>query len=351
VANAAQQITGFALAALKVKPKYMMRAAAQYASAPRTFAENVSALSPYMETRLSNEAEMMREAINDILINPSVYQNAKQWFSKHAYFLQLAVDSVMSPVVWTAAWNQAKENGATDLEARRLADSAVRETQGSTTPEDIAAFESGTPFWRMFTQFAGYFNMNANLLGTEFAKIPRDMGLRAGAGRGLYVLSLGFLAPAVVGEAIMQAFRGGPDDEDDDGWYLDDWMAALFGGSLRYATAMVPVVGQTVNAVVNMSNSKPYDDRISTAPAISMIEAAARAPSSVYKAIAEDGKPSKAIKDVATLISMSVGLPANALAKPAGYVADVMADRVEPTGPVDYGRGIITGVASPASKQ
>ena len=82
-----------------------------------------------------------------------------------------------------------------------------------------------------------------------------------------------------------------------------------------------------------------------------MIESAVKAPIDVYKAIAEDGKPSKAIREVATLISMTVGVPSTALAKPIGYQADVAAGRVAPTSPVDAIRGTITGTASPASKQ
>jgi hypothetical protein len=194
--------------------------------------------------------------------------------------------------------------------------------------------------------------MNANLLGTEFGKVSQEMGLRKGAGRGLYILVLGLLAPAWVGEAIMQAFRGGPEDEDKDGSYLDDWIAAVFGFStLRYMTAMVPGVGQAANAFVNTLNSKPYDDRISTAPAISMIESAVKAPVSVYNAIAENGKASRAVKDVATLISMTTGLPANVAARPVSYVADVAQGNVNPTSPVDAVRGAVTGRASPESAQ
>ena len=294
----------------------------------------------------------MSSDINEILLNPSVYESAKEWTRKHVYFMQSAVDSVIGPVVWLGGYNQAIEAGLSEIDAVRAGDSAVRETQGTNAPEDIAAFETGSAFYRMFTQFAGYFNMNANLLGTEFVKVSRDMGLKKGAGRGLYVLTLGLLAPAIVGELIMQLFKGGPDDDDKDGEYLDDWLASVLGyGLLRYTTAMAPGVGPAINATVNTLNNKPYDDRISTAPAISMIEAAIKAPTDLYKTIVENGKPSKAVKEVATLVSMTVGVPASAVAKPVGYLADVSAGRVAPTSVPDAVRGTITGTASPTSKQ
>jgi uncharacterized linocin/CFP29 family protein len=51
----------------------------------------------------------MSDAINDILLNPNVYEKAQAWTAKHAYFLQSAVDNVMGPIVWTGAYNQALE--------------------------------------------------------------------------------------------------------------------------------------------------------------------------------------------------------------------------------------------------
>ena len=353
VANAAQQLAGFSMAAVRVKPSYLAGAMAQYVAAPRLTAEMVASKSQYMETRMANEVANMTDAINDILLDPSTYEKTKAFLTKHSYFLQSAVDNVMSPVIWTGAYNQALAEGAEDKDAVRAADSAVRETQGSTAPEDISRIESGNAFVRLFTQFAGYFNMQANLLGTEFNTVVRDLGLRKGLGRGLYVLLFGFLVNAWAAEAIMQLFKGGPDDEDKDGDYLDDWLAQVFGWSLvRNTTAMMPVAGQIATTLVNTANSKPYDDRISTSPAISMIESAVRVPSDVYKIVeGKDVKPSKVIRDVATLTSLVTGIPANAFAKPIGYLADVEAGKVEPTSATDAVRGTVTGVASPESKQ
>lgn len=350
VVNTAQQITGFSMAAVKVRPRYLKSAMVDWAKAPRQFTRAVADASPYMATRMDNEVAAMSGAIDDILLNPSVLEKAQNWTAKHAYFLQSAVDNVMSPIVWTAAYNQALEQGRSEADARRLADGTVRQTQGSSLPEDIARIESGNAFVRMFTQFAGYFNMQANLLGTEFANLMHEQGLRSGMGRGLYVFLMGFLAPALVSELIVQAARGGPDDEDRDG-LLDDWLAALFMGTARSGMAMVPVAGQVVNAGVNMANAKPYDDRISTAPAISMVESAVRAPVSVYQAVAEDKSARRAVRDVATLIALTVGLPATAVARPLGYLADVEQGKVVPTGPADAARGAVTGTASPESKR
>lgn len=351
--NALQQISGFALASIKVRPKLMLAATADFAKNPRKFARAVAEASPYMANRMDNEVAAMSDQINEILLNPSKLAKAQDWTMRHAYFMQSALDNTMSPIIWTAAYNQAIEGGHNHRDAVRLADSAVRETQGSTLAEDISRIETGNAWVRLFTQFIGYFNMQANLLGTEFVKVIRgEYGLRGGAARGLYVFMLGFMAPAVIAEAIVQAFRGGPDDEDDDGEWIDDWLAALFFyAPMRNATAMVPFVGQGINAVVNAANDKPYDDRLATSPAISMLESAARAPVSVYKAVADDGSSQKAVRDVGTLLSMTVGLPGNLAARPIGYAAGVADEKINPTGPVDAARGLVTGVASAESKR
>jgi len=356
--NTAQQITGFSIAALRVKPSYLVSAAVDFIRSPKQMADFVAEASPYMANRMENEVGAMSDAINDILLSPNVYQKAVAWTQKHTYFLQSAVDNVMGPIIWHGAYNQAMETAPAgmsqeelQLYARRLADSAVRETQGSTLPEDISRIETGNAFVRMFTQFAGYFNMQANILGTEFAKVAQDTGLRKGAGRGFYILLFGFFAPAWVAQAIALAFRGGPDDDDKNGSYLDDWIAQVFGwGTLRAGTALVPVVGQTVNALANSFNKKPYDDRISTSPAISMIESAVSVPSDVYKLAAGNGSATKTVRDVASLISLTVGVPASAVARPAAYLTDVQTGKARPTGPVDVARGAVTGAASPASK-
>jgi len=345
LSNTVQQLTGISTAAVKVRPRYLRGAMVDYVRSPSEFARTVAEASPFMETRMANEISQLSGAIDEILLNPTMLESAQAWTQKHAYFLQQSLDNVIGPIVWMGAYNQAIEQGiAAGRDAARVADGVVRETQGSTLPEDISRLETGNSFVRMFTQFAGYFNSQANMLTTEF-------GLSKSKSRGLYIMLFGFLAPAWMAEFIAQLFKGGPDDDDGDG-YLDDWLAAVFGFStLRYGTAMIPGVGQTINMMANAWNKKPYDDRISTAPSISMLESAGRAPVSVYNAIAEDGKPGKAIKDVATLISLAFGLPATAIARPISYAADVLDNRVEPDNPADMVRGLLTGSVAAGTRQ
>lgn len=350
LSNTAQQITGFALAGVKVKPRLLLAASAQYIAGPKKLTDFVADTSIYMRDRMTNEVAAMHDAMEDILLDPSAYKRAQNWTQKHAYFMQSAVDNVMSPIVWTAAYNQALEAGQDEVEALKAADAAVRQTQGSTMPEDVSRIETGPAYARMFTQFLGYFNMVANTNGAELKKIASDVGLKKGAGKALYVVTLGLLIPAWVAQAIALAFRGGPEDEDDDG-YLDDWLWQVFGmGTIKGTFAMVPFVGLGANALLARFNDNPTDDRVSLSPAVSLLEGAVGAPTSVYKAITDDGSWRTAVRDTASLIGMATGLPAVAAARPLGYLAGVAQEKIQPTSAADAVRGVATGAASPASK-
>jgi hypothetical protein len=119
----------------------------------------------------------------------------------------------------------------------------------------------------------------------------------------------------------------------------------------KYLLAFAPIVGQAVTAGFNALNDKPYDDRVGTSPAVSIVESAVRTPSSVYKAIMEEGDQSRAAKDLLNALTLATGIPFSAASRPVGYALDVAEGDVEPVDELDYARGLVTGSASEASKQ
>ena len=356
VSNTLQQLTGFSTAFAKLKAdgleSHMLRATAEFIAHPKTMAKDVAAASPYMANRMENEIAAINDAIDHILLDPNLYQKSQAWFRKHAYFLQSALDNTMGPIIWTAAYNGHLTKHGDEKAAASYADGVIRQTQGSTLPEDVSRIETGPAYARVFTQFIGYFNMMANTNATALKQIAQETGLKKGAGKALLVVTMGLMVPLWVAEAIAIAMRGGPDDEDKDG-YLDDWLAAVFGmGTIKGSLAMVPFVGTLANAAINRTNNNPADDKMSLSPAVSLLESAAGVPTDVYKALTDPEKLNKrnAVRDVASAISLSTGLPATAVARPLGYLAGVADDKIEPTSTVDLVRGIITGSASPESK-
>jgi hypothetical protein len=121
-------------------------------------------------------------------------------------------------------------------------------------------------------------------------------------------------------------------------------------GTVKGMLAQIPIAGQFGVAATARFNDNPLDDRVSLSPAISLLEASVGAPQSVYKAIVDEGSAQKAIRDVATLVSVATGVPIYGVARPIGYAAGVAQGRIEPEGPVDVVRGLITGTASPESR-
>lgn len=343
VVNALQQVTGFSISAVKVKPRYLRNALWAYVKAPRQTAESIADKSKFMKARLDQEIAYMQHHLEELLTDPTKFEKARAFADKHAYVLQAGFQNTVDVVTWLGAYNEAIETGGDDIDAVRSADSAVRQTQGSLNAEDVSRFETGTPFQRLFTMFYSYFNMQANLMGTEFIKVARDMGLKKGAGRGIYVYVMGFAIPAVMSELIVRAMSAEGIDADDDDQYLDDVMDAFFMGQFRTVTAMFPGAGSLVAATFNRFNNRWYDDRITTSPAVSIVESAAGAPYTVYKAMFDDGNKKRATRDALSLIGILTGLPTAALARPAGYLVDVSEGETVPEGPVDFTRGIVTG--------
>jgi len=344
LSNTLQNITGLAPAALRTGKRNMLSATWRYLRDPSGSAAAVDGASVFMANRADRQMEDMRLAIEEIVLNPSPYQQTQEFFARHAQFLQSALQNVLDRIAWMAAYDRAVETGSTTPEAD--ADSVVRTTMGSFSPEDLSRFETGPAWARPLTLFAGYFISQANLNGTEFAKAAATKNV----GRGLEVWALGIAVPAIASMMIAQAFRGELGDEDEDG-YLDDFLHLFFGGQASYLLAMVPVLGPTINAAILGFNDKPYDDKVSLSPVVSMAESSARVPAGVAKIAKGEGDWSRTIKDSAALATLATGIPFTLLGKPVSYAVDVMEGDIEPEGPVDATRGAITGAASPQSRE
>ena len=122
----------------------MLKATAAFTANPKALVRNVLEQSPYMVDRLQNETSAMTDAVNDLLINPSVYDKAQAWTQRHGYFLQTAFDKVMSPIIWTAAYNQAVQDAEVLHRLHRLGATPL-----SGTPEDMArVVAADTAKWR-----------------------------------------------------------------------------------------------------------------------------------------------------------------------------------------------------------
>jgi hypothetical protein len=359
ITNALQQVTGYFPAMLKVKPTYLKSSLFEYMGSSQKVTEEVAELSQFMADRLHNQVFDMQDAMNQLLLNPSKFDKVQSWAQHHGYFLQSAFQNQVDVVTWTATFNQTMAESGKDTsdkqamsEAVHRADAAVRLTQSSLTPEDVAAFEVGTPFYKTLIQFSGYFNMLANLNSNEFIKVFRDMGWRGNKGKLGMIYMMGFAMPMIVADAIVRSLGGGWDDEDDDG-YLDEFAEWFFGSQIKGATALLPFGTAAYTALTTAFNDKPYDDRMTTSPSVSTLESATiGVGKTVINVVSEDKEiTGRNVRDVLTLLSLVTGIPVTVLGRPVGYAIDVERGNIEPTSKADYVRGLVTGKASELSKQ
>lgn len=351
--NTLLQFTGAPLSMLKVPTGALLRAQADIVMHPKDSYEFIKSKSPFMAERLTNSNALMYDNMQEILTNPSVYEKAQNWAARNAYITQIWADRAISTTVWLGAYNHAFDNAPADMTeagkeryARQQADDAVRQTQMDQSPEGIAAFEAGTPFQRLFTQFMGYFNMWATVIAEE-GRVAQFKGdwMRLG-----FVGVVGLMIVPALGEVIRLVLAGGPEDDEGDG-YLDDWLRSIGWGMLKFYGAAVPYAGPLAVGAIAPVMDDPFAARALTPPVAGAVESVGRAVKATAKmAEGEDVKPSQMIRAMANTINLFTGLPTGGLARPVGYAADVEAGYIVPTDRTDYIRGILTGIASPESK-
>lgn len=342
VSNAAQQFTGISAAALKTGAAAMKLSLWSYVKNPKTATQFAHDSSDFMKTRIGENSYEVNKEISDLMLNPNKYEITRDFLKKNAYILQSLTQGVVDVVVWNAAYNKAVSDGLLHGEAVKSGDSAVRTTQGSFNPEDVSASEVTNPSMRLVMMFYSYFNNLSNLLGSEFSKVQRDMGLKKGRERLFYVYLFGLAVPAILSEAIKRGFSGKIDDDDDDE-YIDDLMDVLVGSQFRTVTAMVPFAGQTANYFMGQFDDKAFNDRISISPAAGLVESAFRFPVSVNKYFEEGTGGKRALIDSLSFIELVSGAPLSPIYRSGGYLLDVEEGKKEPTGAIDFTRGLITG--------
>lgn len=342
--NVLQQPTGLlnAVAFKGVKKRHVAVAMARFLRDPIAMHRAVRAASPLIEQRSTDQAIAIRDAVNSIVEAKGAYQKAADWFERHTYFAQVALQNQQDVVVWSGAYYSAIDRGETEAEARMFADAVIRQTQGSAVPEDVSRLETGTGWNKVFIAMYGYFNMWGNQLSTEFRTTVRDVGLKKGAGRLLYVYVAGFMLPALLAQAIADGMRGDlPDDDEDEP--LAAWLAWFFGTQAKTAAAMGPGIGTLAVAGLNALNDKPYDDRVLSSPAISALESGVKTPLEIYKLFTGEGDFSRTTKSTLGLMTLLTGLPFQALSRPVGYAVDVMEGDTQPEDALDAARGAIAG--------
>ena len=358
IRNGLQQFTGYFPAMIKVGPSYLKNSLAQYVQNPMKFQEEIAELSPFMKERQFNQIFDVQDTLNQLLINPNEFQKVQKWAERHGYFMQQAFQNQVDTVVWSATYNKVLTESPKTMseievqkEAIQQADANVRLTQDSLQAEDLAAFQVGSPFYKTMVQFGGYFNMIANLNATQYKKLFNDLGWRGTKGQLFMTYLLGFGMPAFVADLIVRATGGDFDDEDEDG-YLDDVAGWFFNSQLRSAAALIPF-GNIAVVPFNALNDLPYDDRITTSPSVSTLEAGSIGTVRLAVNALDPDKEvtGKNVKDFLTLMTLVTGIPFTSIGRPITVQWDINRGVIDPENTPDHIRALITGKASRRSRE
>ena len=164
--------------------------------------------------------------------------------------------------------------------------------------------------------------------------------------------------PAILSE-IMAGVFSGFDTGDDDDWDAVDSLNLMTSAVGRNIVAMIPMGGNVLNVFgTNLAKSdvpgaseaarwifgrNPYNDRLVSVPIMTLVEGAAKAPGQIFRASEGEGSARAATRGFLDLVAVATGLPAGSLKKPVGYAAGVASGEIEPEGPLDVIRGVISG--------
>lgn len=342
VTNALQQISSSSLAATRIHPTFIRDSLVDCIKNYSDVTKHIQKKSNFMKTVMGQSTYDIQSEINNIILNPSKYDQIKEFVHEHANFLDNTVAAFNRTLTWNASYNESIANGINEAAAIKKADADVRLTQSSYHAEDVSRIEVGSPSWRLFTMFYSYFNNQANLVGYEAKKILKNYGYKQGSGKLFYLYLTAYAIPAAFSGAVTQLLSGKM-DKNDDGSYLDDWLGVFFNSQLDTGLSYFPIAGSVARRVKDELTDNRFKTDVISSPAIEMLNsslAALGAP----KDVIDNGELSKKnITDSLTLIGILSDLPIKPISKPINYLKDVQSGDANPTGPIDFTRGLITG--------
>lgn len=366
--NAAQQITGFPVAAARIPARHLAASATRWRVNTQSARAYILQQSPFMVERMTMGMNEASTTLEDLLREPGLLNNLQAASMRYGYFAQQLAQNLVDPTVWLAAERHGMEvvypdayaealqrtgdEGAADAAARAevvaYADSVVRDTQAPMQASDVSGIEASSPLARLFLKFYSYFNAMGNLLVTETnIAMNSDMGWAGRYGRSFYAYLMIVTIPSIVAESIAQLARGGLDDLEDEDERDQIMFELLIGSQLQTMAAMVPFAGQVASTAYGIAvTDQIYDDRISMSAGIGVTESTLQNTIRLIAAAADpdtDIETRRAIRTTLDTLGLISGLPTNWASKPISYAAGVIEGDSDPQGLGDIVQGILAG--------
>lgn len=209
VMSALTQPFGLTQSIVRIGAKYVGKGMTKFMAAPRETANEIYAMSSFMENRALTRMRELAEVRNQV----KGQSQARAAIDAGAYTLMLRAQQLVDIPTWWGAYEKATAEGNDQDRAVALADQAVIDSQASGTTKDLAAIERGGPALKLFTTFYTFFNAALNI-GVErtMTREARDSS-RAKLAADYLLL---YVVPVIFVKAMKDALTPGDSDDWED---------------------------------------------------------------------------------------------------------------------------------------
>lgn len=184
--------------------------------------------SPYMQSRGRTFDRDVGQVFQHVVNADGTFKTWRDKIAVAAFWGIAKLDMSVSYPTWMGAYLKAVDAGMSEQEAIDAGDTAVRLTQGSGLPQDLAPLQRGGWFARIWTAFYTFFGSMVNMVMDAYSKgvhRPQGESRLESAVEMTKAIFLLLIIPALAPALILD---GGPDPDDDEGWL--DWSVKNVAG-------------------------------------------------------------------------------------------------------------------------
>ena len=217
-----KQFLGLTQSVVRVGPQWIARGLSRWLGGAVRM-ENVASAIMEKSSFMRHRSLTLNREINDI--RAQLQRRGKIMSNVQAsyFYLIVKLQLVVDIPTWLGAYEKANAEGHNEAKAIALADSAVRDSQGSGQVIDLASVQRGSPIQKLFTVFYSYANLTFNQTA-ERAEALRQSGdsqllLKAAinnplaAGRFAVDLLLLYIVPAFLSVLLEELIRKDDDEK------------------------------------------------------------------------------------------------------------------------------------------
>ena len=208
-----QQPAGLTQSIVRLGPKYVAQGLARWLGSPARMNatyEWILGESEFMRNRSDNTMREVSEIRNQLRVKGKIMGPIEDSYFYIIGKMQSVVDIPTWIGAYEKAWATMSDEELQDMNeakktAVKLADQAVRDTQGTGNIVDLAKIQRGSPTKKLWTNFYSFFNTTYNLAAESVGATNfKDASSVAKMAADMLLLTT---LPAVMGYAIRNAFR------------------------------------------------------------------------------------------------------------------------------------------------